>query len=281
MSNIFQGRNLLIATKHEKEKVITPIFEKEIGVKCFVSPAIDTDEFGTFTGEVDRKDDPLTTVRNKCLMAMKITACDMAIASEGSFGPHPSILFMPADDEFIIFIDHKNKLEIIERVLSTDTNFNGKEIRTEKELVDFAKSIKFPSHGLILKKSKVENAELIKGIRDWNLLITSFHVLLNKYGQVYVMTDMRAMFNPTRMEVIEKVATKLVKKIQSQCPECSTPGFGITAVIRGLPCSLCGLKTRSTLSFQYTCTQCAYTKEDQFPHGKTEEDPMYCDFCNP
>ena len=33
---MFKGRNLLIATKHEKEKVIAPILEKELGVKCFV-----------------------------------------------------------------------------------------------------------------------------------------------------------------------------------------------------------------------------------------------------
>jgi hypothetical protein len=32
----FRGRNLLIATKHEKEKAIAPILEKELGVKCFI-----------------------------------------------------------------------------------------------------------------------------------------------------------------------------------------------------------------------------------------------------
>lgn len=60
---MFKGRNLLIATKHEKEKVIAPILEKELGVKCFVVTNLDTDEFGTFTGEIDRKDDPITTAK--------------------------------------------------------------------------------------------------------------------------------------------------------------------------------------------------------------------------
>lgn len=55
---MFQGRKLLIATKHEKEKAIASIFEKELGVKCFVAPNLDTDTLGTFTGEIERKDDP-------------------------------------------------------------------------------------------------------------------------------------------------------------------------------------------------------------------------------
>ena len=54
---MFEGRKLLIATKHKKEIVIAPILEKELGVTCFVAPDLDTDELGTFTGEVERRDD--------------------------------------------------------------------------------------------------------------------------------------------------------------------------------------------------------------------------------
>jgi hypothetical protein len=50
---MFVGRNLLIATKHEKVKVIAPILEKELGVKCFVLKGLDTDKFRTFSGEVE------------------------------------------------------------------------------------------------------------------------------------------------------------------------------------------------------------------------------------
>ena len=60
---MFEGRKLLIATKHKKEIVIAPILEKELGVTCFVAPDLDTDELGTFTGEVERRDDPFTTAR--------------------------------------------------------------------------------------------------------------------------------------------------------------------------------------------------------------------------
>lgn len=89
------------------------------------------------------------------------------------------------------------------------------------------------------------------------------------------------MYNPTRMEVIRKLTLKLVDKINSICPNCSTPGFGITEVKEGLPCSYCKFPTRSIKSHIYSCEKCDFTEEKQFPNGKKFEDPMYCDICNP
>ncbi|MCY7408837.1 MAG: hypothetical protein LH473_01060 [Chitinophagales bacterium] len=278
---MFQNRKVLIATKHQKEKVIAPLFEKSFDVRCFTPEIFDTDTLGTFTGEIERKHDPITTLKNKCLQAMEVSNYDLGIASEGSFGSHPSIPFIYANDEFLIFIDKKNNLEIIERELSTKTNFNGAEIKTDKELIDFATSINFPSHALILRKAKDDNIEIIKGITDWSVLKESFQQLMEKHGSAYAETDMRAMFNPTRMQVIESAAIKLVKKIKSLCPNCNTPGFAIKEAKQGLPCSLCGFKTRSTLSYIYQCMKCDFIKEEIFPHNKTAEEPMYCDICNP
>lgn len=278
---MFKGRNLIIATKHGKEKVITPILEKELGVKCFVDSGLDTDQLGTFTGEVERKEDPVTTARNKCFMAMELTNCDLAIASEGSFGQHPSIFFIPADDEMLIFIDKKNGLEIIARELSSQTNFNGSEIQTEENLLEFAARSYFPSHGLILRKSKNEFGDIVKGITNKEQLIKVFYSLIEKFGTAYIETDMRAMYNPTRMKVIESAVKKLSKKIKALCPVCNMPGFGITDAKEGLPCELCNFPTRSTISYIYSCQKCNYKKEEKYPKGKQTENPMYCDICNP
>jgi len=278
---MFKDRKLIIATKHEKEKVIAPLVEKALGVSCFVNKNFDTDILGTFSGEIERKLDPIATARQKCLMAMELTNCDLGIASEGSFGPHPYMFFVGADDEFLIFIDKKHSLEIIARELSTITNFNGKEIKTEKELLEFANAVDFPSHGLILRKSKTENNEINKGITDINQLKKTFNNLFDKFNSVYVETDMRAMYNPTRMKVIEAATIKLIDKINSLCPQCSKPGFGITEATKGLKCNLCGSPTNSTLSYIYVCQHCEYSKEEMYPHNKKTEDPMYCDYCNP
>jgi hypothetical protein len=92
---------------------------------------------------------------------------------------------------------------------------------------------------------------------------------------------MRAMFNPTRMKVIEQVTHKLIEKIKSLCPNCALPGFDIVHANTGLPCENCLLPTRSTLSYLYQCKKCCYEKELHYPRGIKFEDPTYCDNCNP
>ena len=278
---MFQNRRIIIATKHQKEQVIAPILEKELGVSCFTDETFDTDALGTFTGEVERELDPISTAREKCLRAMKVNNCDLGIASEGSFGPHPTIFFISADDEFIIFIDTKNNLEVIIREVSTSTNFNGRQIQSQNELMTFAKDIDFPKHGLILRKSKDENTEIHKGITDNKTLKKLFEQLYSKYNSAYVETDMRAMYNPTRMNVIEQATHKLVQKIKSTCPQCQMPGFGITDAKKGLKCGLCSSPTNSTLSYIYVCNYCKFIKEEMYPNKKITEDPTYCDYCNP
>lgn len=278
---LFKDRRLLIATKHGKEKVIAPILEKELHVKCFVVSNLDTDQLGTFTGEVERVDSPLVTLRKKCLMAMELAGCDLLVASEGSFGMHPTPYFIPADEEFLIFIDKQNDIEILVRELSVDTNFSGTEIKSEEELISFANLIQFPSHALILRKHKEDFIEIKKGITNWDKLLNTYNQINKMDGKAYVETDMRAMFNPTRMKVIEKATQKLAAKIKSTCPQCSFPGFAITDAKPGLPCKLCGFPTRSTLSYIYNCIKCNFTREENHPNGKTKEDPMYCDICNP
>lgn len=278
---MFNGRKLLIATKHNKEQVIAPVFESTLGVKCFVTNKFDTDTLGTFSGEIERKEDALSTLRNKCLLAMEANNCDLAIASEGSFGIHPTIFIAHADDEMMLFIDKKNELEIVVREISTKTNFNATEVKTEEELLEFSEKVQFPSHGLILKSSKEKFIKIYKGITDKKQLLENFNSMLEEFGSVYVETDMRANFNPTRMKVIKEVALKLLKSIQNECSVCKFPGFSVTKVNRGLPCEWCKRPTQSTLSFTYQCKKCNYEKVVFYPHKKKQEEPMYCDYCNP
>lgn len=278
---MFEGRRLLIATKHHKEQVIAPIFEKGLGIHCFVPKNYDSDLFGTFSGEVERANSPLETVRAKCLLAMNQFNCDLGIASEGSFGSHPSLFFAQADDEFLLFIDKKNDLEIVVRELSLDTNFYGATISTKEMLLDFADRVKFPSHAIILRAKPGDLTSIIKGITTRSQLEESFEQLKGVFGSVYAETDMRALYNPTRMGVIKIAAQKLLETIKTVCPSCKTPGFSITEVKSGLPCSWCSTPTRSTLSFIYTCQKCTFSSQKMHPHQKITEEPGYCDACNP
>ena len=278
---MFENRKLVIATKHKKESVISPLIEQSLKVKCFVLDNFDSDTFGTFSGEVDRKDDALTTVRDKCLLAMKQSNCDLGMASEGSFGAHPTVFFATANEEILIFIDLKNNLEIVVRELSLLTNFGGQSLKSESELVQFATRFQFPGHGLILKNAENDFSECQKDFENMQQLIESYHYYSSKFGVCYVETDMRAMHNPTRMLVIEKATRKLIEKIQSCCPDCQTPGFGVKSMVTGLRCELCNMPTKSTLAHLYECEKCHYQLEKKYPNNKMVEDPTFCDFCNP
>ncbi len=278
---LFKGRNLLIATKHSKEIIIAPILEKVLGVNCFIDSRFDSDILGTFTGEVERKDDPLTTVRNKCLLASQVTNYDLIIASEGSFFPHPALPFIHVDVELLCFSDYKNDIEIIVHEHSSETNFAGKSISTREELNLFCQKARFPSHGLILRKSKSEFVEIVKGIQSLDQLLSTYHYFVDRYGDVYIETDMRASFNPTRMSVIENATKSLIDKINSSCPKCHALGFGVTDTILGLPCEICQFPTKSIQSLVFECQKCAFIQYNSYPHSKKVEEAMYCDRCNP
>lgn len=277
---MFEGRNLVIATMHKKESVIAPILEKDLGVNCYVPEKFDTDKLGTFTGEIPRKLTQIETARQKCILAMEQEDCDLGVASEGSFGPHPTLFFVPCDEEIIVFIDKKHKIEVIAKKISTETNFDGKRIDSVDELRAFAQSVKFPSHGIILKSVEEESLTIYKNHTDLSELEASYH-LLKKNDTVLAETDMRAMNNPSRMSIISLVTSELVKKIKSTCPNCDFPGFSVTEAKSGLPCETCKMPTRSTLLHLSSCQGCGFTEEKLHPNGKQFEEAMYCDFCNP
>ncbi|NDC78436.1 MAG: hypothetical protein EBZ67_11265 [Chitinophagia bacterium] len=279
--DIFKGRVLLIATRHGKERVLAPILGPGLGVVCQAVPELDTDLLGTFTGEVERVLSPLNAAREKCRLAMELTGHDLALASEGSFGPHPSIPFLPADEELLLLVDRRNALEIAVRECSLHTNFSSAQVSTEEQLMAFARGVFFPSHALILRGGPSEQSGIRKGISRMDDLLAGFQSLLERHGSVHVETDMRAMYNPTRMGVIEKAGRKLLERCLSPCPACGRPGFGVREVRIGLPCTDCGTPTRGVLARILGCDGCGHQREEIHPDGITGEDPGHCDVCNP
>lgn len=280
-ASIFLNRKLVIATMHGKEAVLAPILQKELGVQIVLPQQLDTDQFGTFSGERERYLSPLETAIAKCKAAMQLTGCTLAVASEGSFGAHPLLGFLNSDEEIVVLVDTQYELQVAAKELSTVTNFNGTTIHSMHELEAFAKAAQFPSHALIIRANKADTAYLLKGITDKEVLEQRAQQLLNRQGSLYIETDMRAHYNPMRMQVIESAARKLIDKLMLPCPACGMPGFDVVEVVPGLPCTLCGAATRSTQYFIKRCQCCEHEATEWYPHGKEGEDPMYCDTCNP
>lgn len=281
---LFKNRTATLLTKHRKEDVIFPVLQ-EMGMHLKVEKTFDTDLLGTFTNEIARQGSQLETARAKALKAIEITGNPIGIASEGSFGPHPTIYFVPANIELVLLVDAENKIEIAGWEVSTDTNFSGGEVANYEEALAFANKIGFPQHGLVVKYpvSNDENKIVAKGITSKKSLKAAVEEALKNSsdGKAHLETDMRALYNPMRMKVIEKAALNLLNKIKSVCPQCSWPGFEITEWIKGLPCENCFLPTRGISKHIYQCKKCEFKKEVEYPYGEKYTEPQYCDFCNP
>lgn len=277
----FHGRRLVIATMHGKEKVLQPQLERALGVKVVTTRELNTDEFGTFSGEVERELTPVETARRKCIEAARLTGETLVLASEGSFGAHPVYGFIPANEEVLVMKDFANDWEIKTKVISTNTNFAASEYRNVSDAMFFASQVLFPSHALILRKEKNDATDISKGIQESKLLRQKLGEYIDRYGIVYVETDMRAHLNPTRMNVIGEAGAKLISLIEQQCPICNGPGFDITQRIYGLPCGLCETPTRSVKAYIYHCQHCGYSEQKDSNEKRRVEDPTFCDECNP
>lgn len=270
---------MVIATKHEKEKFLSQLFSSRLGVRCSVAKNLDTDALGTFTGEYPRLFEPRAAARRKCELALELENADLALASEGSFGMHPLNPFIPANEEWLYFLDRKYNLELAVNEVSFDTNHACSWIESEKALKDFASQVNFPSHALILRVSPESSVSIQKGISSWPDLVLTFSNLYRLYGKVYAETDMRAMHNPARQRVIAKAALQLIARLESTCPVCSHPGFGVVSRVKGLPCVLCHTPTQSLLKTIMGCLVCGL-RQEAIPESKFEN-PQYCDVCNP
>ncbi|MCX7124567.1 MAG: hypothetical protein NTU49_02190 [Gammaproteobacteria bacterium] len=278
--SIYNNTEIILATKHKKEEAIQKPFLESFEATIFVPNDYDTDQFGTFTGEIARVKTAYETVLEKARLAAMHYDFDYAIANEGSFGPHPSLFFAPGDVELMSFIDIKNDINVVEFEITTDTNYNHVDI-TQKENYDyFLTRIKFPSHGIIVR-SLDDHSIIKKGVRDFDELNKTIASGFSKYKKLRLETDMRAMMNPTRMNIIHQLAIKLVNRLKKTCNKCHAPGFGKISFSGNLPCKSCGTKTELYKNKILSCIKCDYQEKLPRPDLLQKSDPKYCPYCNP
>ncbi|HAN45943.1 MAG TPA: hypothetical protein DCQ32_05260 [Cyanobacteria bacterium UBA8156] len=268
---VWRGEVVAIATMHGKEQVIGPLLAAAWGLRAIVPAGLNTDVLGTFTRDVARPGDALATARLKAEAALALTGGAIAVASEGSFGPHPDLPWAAVNRELVVLIDRQRGIELVGEALSWETNYRQTQVRTWEEAQAFAAAVGFPDHGLVVGEAK--------GVRDRETLAQAVQAGLAQSGILWLETDMRAMHNPSRMQVIAQATQDLVAKGRSLCPVCGWPGFAITERWPGLPCALCGLPTPLVRSQRWVCRHCGYQQEE--PVAETVADPAYCPLCNP
>ncbi|RZM77363.1 DUF6671 family protein [Leptolyngbya iicbica] len=281
----FIGRQAVIATMHRKEQAIAPLLQSSLGVSIHVPPDFNTDRLGTFTRDIKRPADQLATARLKAQAALDLTGGDLAIASEGSFGPHPEIPFVPCDRELVLLLDRQHNLEIVGQAISTQTNYRAQTVRSVDEAVAFATAVGFPKHGVVVMPTDgaIESAAIAKGITTKQELTQAVSKAIgqSERGTAHIETDMRAHYNPTRMQVIAAATENLIQLISQRCPSCQCPGFSIARRNPGLPCAWCHTPTLLPLSVTYRCQRCDFGQAKNFPDGQQTADPGNCAYCNP
>jgi hypothetical protein len=275
----FNRRIGVLATMHHKEKVMSPLLEEQLGIKIKVPIHLDTDQFGTFTRDIERVGDQAETAKLKARYAIELSGETLAIASEGVFGPHPVMPWLPYNREMVFLLDQENKFELFGEAITTDTNYQYLPMKSREEAYAFCEAVGFPEHAVVVRA----NHEIIKGIIEKEQLDEVMTYMQNKYSneEVIIETDMRALYNPTRMKHIQAATEDLIRKIYSLCSRCSYPGFEVVERREGLLCRCCGLKTKLIQAEIYRCKKCGEIEERLYPSGKQFADPSQCFFCNP
>ncbi|TDK90892.1 hypothetical protein EUA02_22320 [Mycobacterium paragordonae] len=94
--NSYAGTVIAMGTMHGKERQVAPAFAAEIGARVIAPPGIDTDQFGTFAGEINRTLAPVAAASAKARIregrgARRITVPSMWLADHTRRGRHPGV----------------------------------------------------------------------------------------------------------------------------------------------------------------------------------------------
>lgn len=276
------GLRAALGTMHGKESAIAPPFAR-LGIEVIVPDGLDTDRFGTFTGEVQRAGTMGEAARAKAQAAIAAAGIAIGIASEGSYGPHPVVPFAAAGHELILWRDEACGLEIVETLADETPRYGHEEVASIEEADAFLTRIGFPKSGVIVAPADRPNGPVAKGLNERSELAEAIGAAARQSstGRALVQTDMRAHLNPRRMQTIARLADALALRLATPCPACDAPGFGRTRVEAGLPCGDCGLPTGMIARDIFGCAACGHEQPRPRADGLTAADPRYCAFCNP
>jgi len=295
----YRGGRVALATRHGKERVIGRALRHGLGAELLHLLRIDTDALGSFCGGIARAGSAQEACLAKARAALDLGGTGLAIASEGSFGPHPRVPFLPVGLECMVFLDAGRGLCISEELLARRTNLSHLQLEADEArlgldaagLRGWLSQAGFPRHGLMVRTqspSRVGTAApadtvVAKGIHAPDPLIRAMGeaAALVPDGRVLLETDMRAHCNPTRMASIRQLSVRLVRRLATPCPACGAPGWGRERSLAGLPCGWCGAATSLLRADLFACALCDHREQRPRADGLLLSDPVHCAHCNP
>lgn len=260
---------------HGKEVVIAPPLAA-LGITLRRAD-IDTDCFGTFAGDVARAGTMQEAARAKARAAASALGLEVGLASEGAYGPHPYVPFLPIGQEILLWHNTLTGHEIVETLTDDRPVFDQQTVTDLGDADAFLSRIGFPATGVIVQAAP-SMMPAAKGVTDRATLDAAIAACLAATGSALLQTDMRAHMNPRRMAVIGDLAQRFAQRLATPCPDCAAPGFGRLRAVPGLPCRDCGIETGLIAADIHGCTACGC--ETIRPRAD-EADPAHCPYCNP
>lgn len=274
-SSPYRGRVVAVGTKHGKQHQFAPAFHRVLGM-ALLTPPVDTDQFGTFSGEVARAGSAVDAARAKARLAMSVTGLPYGLASEASYGPLPGGWL--GHEEILLFCDDRAGIEIVEGYRSSSVPAAGQRVSRYDDvpgtLLDG-----LPAQALIVRAAGGHGA-VTKGITDPGALRSAIATAAanSPDGLALIEPDLRAHHNPSRRLILGDLAQTLAQRLATPCPSCAAPGFGRIDAEPGLPCRTCETPTPLRRNEIHACTACGHQVSRPEPG---EADPAHCPSCNP
>lgn len=277
----YAGQVVAFGTRHGKEHQVAPAFADVLRAEVVAPSDLDTDQFGTFSGETPRTLAPIDAARAKARLAMTALATPYGLASEASYGPLPGV-GLPGHEEILIFLDAHHDIEVVEGERTLTTPAGQCLAANLNQAQPFLDQAHFPAQAIIVRPAGgSQSLRIHKGVTDRNHLEQAIQqaAATSADGHALLEPDLRAHHNPTRRALLHRIAHRLARRLATTCPACSTPGYGRISTRIGLPCAACGWPTDLVTADIHGCQRCRH--QDRRPRPDTSAEPRWCDRCNP
>lgn len=308
-----------VATRHAKTAVLDEILGGPGGLRLHTVP-VDTDVFGTFAGDRPRPDTPQRVVVAKAWTGAREGGYDVGLASEGSFGPDPSLPLVTVQHELVGLVQRSSGLVVVGRAAAPAPWVVALHIAPEESVRRAARRVSAATaaaghHPLLVRPDPIETrtgepgtggpgvseARLDQTGRGITRAVVGERQLVraitharrhSPQGQVLVSSDLRAHVCAPRLVVIRRAAADLAARLARRCHRCGSPGVGRARVERGRPCRCCGTPTDEVVAVVDQCPACAAEtrRAASRPGGADcpppevaprDGDPAWCPRCNP
>ena len=276
----YSGSLIAVGTSHGKQHQFSPAFRGVLDARLITPPGLDTDQFGTFSGETPRSGTVVQAARAKARLAMTRTGLPRGLASEASYGPLPG--GWHGHEEILLFCDTERAIEVIEGNRTTSIPALAQRVSHAAELPDRLLA-GLPGQALIVRPSQPavpDRSAVVKGITDLATARSAITAAAARSpdGLALVEPDLRAHHNPSRRRVLAALAVRLAHRLATVCPACTAPGFGRVDAQTGLACRVCATPTALVRNEIHACARCPHREAHPVRDGA---DPAGCPACNP